>query len=143
MKSINIAINKADVFEAVSLNADYSSTNVDDLKRISTLDVDKDILTRFWKETGGNISEKLKTFISIISFSEDIINVVLEVSNAYDDTLTSSVETDLYAAIVAGITAKWFSFTLRDLHQEWEEQMEKLFNRIISKLCYRKRPVRP
>lgn len=143
MKSINIAINKSDVFEAVSLNADYSSTNVEDLKRISTLDVDKDILTRFWKETGGNISEKLKTFISIISFSEDIINVVLEVSNAYDDALTSSVETDLYSAIVAGITAKWFSFTLRDLHQEWEEQMEKLFNRIISKLCYRKRPVRP
>ena len=68
--------------------------------------------------------------------------MTLEVSNAYDDSLSASIKEDLFAAVVKGVIARWFRVTFPEKTGEWWNDSETLLSRAFAKLCFRKRPRR-
>ena len=143
MKIIKINISKSAIFKDVSLNTAYAEAgNASDSNRIQTIDDDKSYLDRAFSEIVGWITDRLRQFLQDYKSIDGDVQFILEVSGSYDDSLTSTVESDLREAIAAGVTAAWFRFTCPSLVKEWQELRETILNRVISKLCYRKKPVR-
>ena len=146
MKFIKIFIAKADVFKEVSLNTAYtgakSATENGLFDRVATINADSPILSRFWVQACGEVTEKLKGMIVASESFSEALSVSLELSGAYDDSLTPSVEADLSAAIAAGVTARWMRLSFPDKASEWEAQSAHLLHRAFAKLCHRKKPTR-
>ena len=143
MKIIKINISKSAIFKDVSLNTVYAEAgNASDSTRIQTIDDDKSYLDRAFSEIVGWITDRLRQFLQDYKSIDGDVQFILEVSGSYDDSLTPTVESDLREAIAAGVTAAWFRFTCPSLVKEWQELRETILTRVISKLCYRKKPVR-
>lgn len=146
MKNIEISISKSSIFEDVSLKSEYAGFKSPDKEalypRVSTIDADENILSGFWLEMCGRISEILKDFITVSSISSSSWKFSMEVSGAYDDTFTPSVNNDIQSSLSTGILARWFKFTFPERAAEFQQESETLLNRVISKLCHRRRPVR-
>lgn len=146
MKNIIIKLNKTDTFEQVSLTSAYAGakceTDAASFERIATQEADARFLGQMWKEMCGLITERLRSFISASSLTDEEFSVTLELSSSYDDSLTPSVVTDIQACMVAGIIARWFQFSLPEKADEWTTNLDTIINRVIGKLCHRKRPIR-
>lgn len=146
MKNVPIKINKAEIFERVSLSSAY--TGAKDIKdpaiydRVATINEDETLLTGFWQETCGIITEKLREFILSIEDSADELSITMELSGSYDEALTPSVVEDLKGVLTTGIAGRWFRFTYPEKAADWLSQSSTLLNRAFSKLCYRKKPTR-
>lgn len=143
MIKIEIIVEKSAVFDIVALNSAYGDASASDkTDRIITLQSDDGLLSGFWRERCGMVTEKLRGFITASTLSADRMNLTLELSSAYDEALTDSMKEDLFKSITSGVTAAWFRFTLRDRAEEWERQSAELLDRAFSKLCHRKKPLR-
>ena len=143
MRKVVININKSDILDTVALNSAYVSTDKEHTgERVETIETDNSILTRFWSEMCGNVTEKLRNFIFTGAVNLESMKLELELSNAYDESLTPSVINDLSAAMVAGVTARWFQFRFHDRYEEWDNRSAQLLDRAFSKLCHRKKPTR-
>ena len=146
MKNLNFSFEKTGILEEVSLNTAYAGAKSEEEKpifdRVATCDSDEVLLLKFWREMYGMITDRLRSFILSSDFSDAAFSITLELSGAYDDSLTPSVKNDLYAAIVAGITSRWFAFVCPAKAVEWKTESERLFDSVVSKLCHRRRPVR-
>ena len=143
MRKVVITINKSDILDTVALNSAYISTDKEySGERVETIETDNSILTRFWSEMCGNVTEKLRNFIFTGTVNLESMKLELELSNAYDESLTPSVVNDLSAAMVAGVTAQWFQFRFHDRYEEWDNRSSQLLDRAFSKLCHRKKPTR-
>lgn len=146
MKEIEIIFNKAKILDEVSLNSEYvgsKSTEPDDIyDRIATVEADTLLLSRFLAEMYGNVTEKLREFISKSGSAGEDFTLTLELSNAYDDSLTHSVKEDLFTAVAKGVAARWFRFTMPDRATEWLNESEALLTRAHTKLCFRRKPLR-
>lgn len=146
MKNININIDKSIIFRDVSLNSAYAGAkNTSEngfFERVATIEADEELLSHFWTDMCGLITDRLRAFVTSAEQKEDSLHLTLEVSGSYDDSLTPSVISDLFAAMTAGISARWFSFTFPQQTTDWKIQSNELLNRVIGKLCHRKRPTR-
>lgn len=147
MKYIEFSIDKADTLDNVSLNTAYTGAKAEDSQgiydRVATVDEDNRLLSGFWKNACGQLLDTLRTFVYASDLSDTAFHLTLEVSGNYDDNLTGSLCDDIAATLAAGVTARWFTFTASAKAPEWEEQGRRLLQRVVSKLCHRKRPVRP
>ena len=146
MKEIKIIFNKTEIYDEVSLNSAYAgaknATGEDIYERVATVDADRELLSRFLTEMYGKVSERLREFIVESEEREDEILVTLEISGAYDDSLTPSVRSDLFGAMAKGVASMWFRFTSPSRSAEWLAESDSLLSRAYSKLCYRKKPLR-
>lgn len=146
MKILNISIKKAEILEEVALAAAYSGAKTEAAEgffdRVATIEDDSGILSRFWTLICGRVADKLKNFITASEISGDSLSLTLELSGAYDDTLSPSVKSDLFSAMASGVTAKWFRITFPARAPEWEDQSAELLERALSKLCHRLPPQR-
>lgn len=146
MKEIKLVISKTEVLKSVSLNSEYTGAgafvDVTLYDRVTTAEVDEALLHRFWLEMAGEVMEKLQPFIVNSSLDDNGLTLTLEVSGSYEDSFTPSVLTDLAAAFSAGISGRWFRLTCADQSLEWIQQSFNLLDRVVSKLCFRRRPVR-
>lgn len=146
MKNIAISLIKASVLEEVALNTAYTGVKTDAEKgffdRVATIDEDEELLSRVWKKVCGEVIEKLKQYISAINIKDESMELSLEMSGAYDDTLTPALITDIKDAVAAGVTAGWFSFSCPEKAKDWENMKAGLLTNAFSKLCSRKKPVR-
>lgn len=147
MKILTIIITKDNVFEDVSLASAYTGAKTDDdsgvnFNRIATIDADNNLLSRFWIQACGIVTDKLKSFIMASEINENSIKLTLELSGAYDDSMSPSVEKDVFSAMTAGVTAQWFAITFPERTKEWDEKSAALLNRAFAKLCHRRRPKR-
>lgn len=146
MKNIEIIISKTEVLEKVSLESAYTGAKTDQddrfYDRVATIDADKELLSGFWIESCGKITDKLREFIRSSVNNELALTLNLEISNAYDEALTPSVKEDLRGVLLYGIIGRWFRFTFPERSAEWLAQSSDLLERACSKLCHRSRPVR-
>lgn len=146
MKQIDIEIKKTAVMTEVSLASAYagakSGNETRNFSSVATVKEDEALLERFWNDTCGEIASVLKEFVVTAIFSGDSFILRLELSEAYDDVMTPSVESDLFSSLGAGVTARWFEFSLPEKASEWKERSETLLQRAHRKLCYRRRPQR-
>ena len=146
MKNFVINISRKSIFDRVSLNSEYAGakTNADDdfYRRVATVSDDEVILSGFWTELCGETIRKFQNFLKESTTEEETLILGFEMSNAYDESLTPSVESDISNALSAGMSARWFQFTDPTRAQEWRKESEALLERAFEKLCHRKRPVR-
>ena len=146
MKEILININKKEILDEVSLNTAYAGAKTQGeagiFERVAAIEADEALLSKFWLEMTGQLAETLQGFIKSAEHSQTALKLNLETSGAYDESLTPSLVEDVKAALAAGITQRWFTYTLPSRAEEFCRNSELLLKRIISKLCHRKKPVR-
>lgn len=132
--------------ELVSLNSAYAGgkcgANGDFFEKVATVKEDETILDRFFTELCALITDRFKEFIIASSLISGNFTMELEVSGAYDHSLTPSVIDDVTTAIVAGITARWFKYTYPERAGEWDIQASTLLSSAYAKLCHRRKPSR-
>ena len=146
MKNISINISKSTILNSVSLNSEYTGAKSTDpgkeYDRVATVKEDEMLLTGFWLEICGLISEKFKDLITKYEISDTMLNMKMELSNAFDDALHASIVTDITNAIVAGVTGRWFKVTAPEKSEEWLDNSNSLLNQAAAKLYHRKKPIR-
>ena len=86
--------------------------------------------------------EKFQSLITASVVNDEKMSLNLELSSAYDESVTESMIADIYSAIAAGITARWFRVAYPEKAEEWQLQSKDLLNRASSKLFYRQKPRR-
>ena len=146
MKKISFSIAKSTILENVALNSAYAGAKADDntvvFDKVATIREDDTLLSNFFMEMCALLIDKLKAFIASSSLEDSRLDVTLELSNAFDESLSSSIIKDLSAAVSIGVTAHWFRYTLPARAGEWEKLADDCLSRAISKLCQRRRPTR-
>lgn len=146
MKQLIIRLPKDSIFTEVSLASSYagvkSCAEDSDYSRIATVTEDSELLERFWTDACGEVASVLKEFTVDTVFTEEGFELNLELSSAYESAMTPSVERDLFSSVAAGVTARWFRFTLPDKAEEWEIRSDELLTRAHRKLCSRRKPIR-
>lgn len=147
MKQINISFSPQEVFAEIALQSAYAGVKNGDSSRffdkVATAKSDEALLNRFLTEMAGVIADHLKAFVVDYSCSPASFSISLEVSGAYDDSLTLSVTSDLFAALSAGVTARWFALAYPEKASEFSAKTDALLSRVYSKLYSRKKPARP
>lgn len=146
MKNIQISLNKTEIFNKVSLNSAYTGAKANGengfYDRVATIEADNTLLSGFWTEMCGIVTEKLRDLILSTESDRETFSLTLSLSNAYDDALTPSVNEDISNAFSTGICGRWFRFTYPDKASEWLAQSSDCLNRAFSKLYFRKKPTR-
>lgn len=145
MKKLTLTINRDTILDRVAINAAYAgakSTAEASFTRVATVAADRLILSSFFTEMTGEFLQTLQTFVARSDTKEGSLSIVLELSNSYDDSLTPSVASDVETLFVAGVLQRWFLLSCPERAGERAEEKERLFNRIIGKLCLRRRPTR-
>ena len=159
MKIITLSFSKAEIFQQVALATAYTgakaeppnnNTNTSDklisagqlFDRVATINSDSSILSTIYTQVCGEVQDKFKTFITAVDTSLEALTLTLELSGAYDDSLTESVKGDIFEAMVAGITAGWFRYSLPSAVTDLENRCSQLLSRAFAKLCHRRKPDR-
>ena len=115
-------VNRKDVYTEVDKTTDYTGSKLNDTEqgareRIAVTGGDLQNLSRFWEETCAVANERLKEmFVEGSVPSAENYTVTLQVSMAYDQGLTPSVEASLRSFFISNITGKWYVFKIGRAH---------------------------
>ena len=146
MKNIAISVTKSEILDEVSLHTAYMGVKTEAgenlYQRVAIVNEDCDLLERVWNEKCGSLIEYLKDFIVISESIGSSLSFTLEVSGSYDESMTPSLKSDIFEAMVSGVTAGWLRYSFPEKQNEWEDKFIQLMQRALTKLCHRKRPVR-
>lgn len=148
MKIININISRGEIDAELSKITAYTgakspTADLDrDYDRIATVDEDAAMLNRYWHNAGNTLADCLKGFITGYRIDDSSMALTLEVSGAFDESLTPSVEGDLKSFAAAAMARAWFAITLPDRAAEWEAESSRLLRDASRKLYHRRRPER-
>ncbi len=151
MITIALQINKSEVYEEVAKTTRYTGAKMvgDDTAydRIFTTDEDKKMLERFWIESANGATEQLKPFLSELSDNSETNNaesysIKLDMSSAFDTTLTGSIQTSLYSYFVMMIVSKWYKFTNKAEAESFATDASDAMDDVMRKLYWRKKPTR-
>lgn len=110
--------------------------------RVATVEEDCQLLERYCDVACSELLEKIKEFVTEVDFSGESINLTLETSGFYDDSLTPSLQTDLFAYLVASISMRWFRITLPERAAGEEMEAARMLEKALSKLYHRRKPER-
>jgi hypothetical protein len=107
-------------------------------------------LERFWVETCNAVTEQLKPFITKIdaqpiSHGIDLTrnyNVTLELSSAFDVSLTEAIETSLFSFFVASIVSKWYALSNKSETEGMVAEAVAIMDSVKKMIYHRKRPTR-
>lgn len=152
---IELSVNKANVYDEVAKTTSYTGLKMmqeDEgaYKRIFTTDEDRLLLERFWVETCNVATEQFKPFIVSISaqpISHGIdltrnYEVALELSSAFDSSLTQSIETTLHSFFVFSIVSKWYVFANKPEAEGSAVEAVGLLESVKKMIYSRKKPQR-
>lgn len=148
MKIIRIDINRSEVEAELSRITAYTGVkgtpggSVEEVDRIATVDADSALLHRYWHNAAGILAEQLKEFITSADTGGSEMKITLEVSGAYDDSLTPSVKEGLFSFVVSSMAKRWFLITCPEKAAEWDAESTRLLREIASKLYFRRKPKR-
>lgn len=150
MITITLDISKAAVYGEVAKTTAYTGAKMADDKeaydRIFTTEEDSKMLDRFWDEAASLATGAMKRFVVEVGGTTSGgvagYNVVLELSGSYDEILTPSVEKSLFSYFVNSIVGKWDSISNKGDVARYEGEATEALRDVVSKLCYRKKPVR-
>lgn len=146
MKILSIIFNKTDILKEVSLASAYSGAKAEApeslFERVATVEEDNELLSRLWTQAGAAILDKFKAFIISSEISDFQISFSMELSSAYDDSLSDSIKSDIFAAFIAAIMALWCKYSWPEKSSGWDVEARDLLARAFSKICHRRRPYR-
>lgn len=123
-----------------------AGTGEDDaLDRIATVDEDQEELMRFWNESRAEIARALMQMLVFEGMAEDgdTYEVILNVTEDFDDALLPGMEHGLFSYFVQSITAKWFLYTNKQEAGGYAEIGKALLDDVRQKAFYKKAPKRP
>ena len=142
MKTITLTLSKRDIFNEIGKSTAYTGAKSDSdannllYDRVATVEEDCQLLERYCDVACSEFLEEIKEFVTEVDFSGESINLTLETSGFYDDSLTPSLQTDLFAYLVASISMRWFRITLP------EREAARMLEKALSKLYHRRKPER-
>lgn len=112
--------------------------------RISTVDEDESHLERFWEECRGDLCQELIGLVTHEGIvNDDVYELRLDVSRAFDDAQLPSMRQSLFSYFVHGITAKWYVYTNKKESGDYADKAITLLDDIHRKAVFKKKPVRP
>ena len=106
-------------------------------ERVATVEEDADLFARYWRDACAIVAERLKQFVGRRVWREEL-SLNLEVSGAFDDSLSPSVETAVFSVIAAPLSARWFRLSMKEKAEEWEEEASRLLAEIERMLFHRR-----
>lgn len=146
MKYINISVKNSDLYAEIAKTTAYAGAKSPEgetvFDRVATVGQDEELLARYRLSAASSLVDHLRAFVTGADFAGDSINLKLEVSGAYDDTLTASVATDAFNYLVSDISARWFRITMPGKSSEYEADARASLSELTRKLYHRKRPQR-
>lgn len=150
METITIKVFKNDVYEEVAKATDYTGSKLidgDETARDRILAADEDLaeLSRFWEESVLSVNENFKEMLVSGKTFKELSSYVaeIEVSRAFDKTLTESVESTLRSYFIASIIGQWFKFANKGEAKDYFMQAAELLETAERLLYSRKKPILP
>lgn len=149
METIEIRIERKDVYEEVAKTTDYTGSKLiesDEGARDRILSTDEDLKTlgRFWEESVAVANDRLKgMYVEGSLPSAEVYEATLEVSVAFDKALVPSVRAALRSYFIKSIVGKWYRFTNKSESGDYFAEAGMMMEDAMRKLYSRKRPRRP
>lgn len=148
MKTLEINISRTDIDRELSKITAYTgvkspiATDLKTFDRIATVDEDAALLDRYWQTAANTLADRLKDFITAYLIGNDSLALTLEVSGAFDDSLTPSIAGDIRDYMTADMLRAWFAITLPDRVSDWHSEADRLLRDLSRKLHHRRPPRR-
>lgn len=148
METITLNVDKARVWDEVAKTSGYTGDKMTDAdenayERILITDEDQKSLQRFWEEAVAVANEQLKEMLETASPMNSDYNVVLRVSNSYDQVLNASVQAALTSYFISAIVGRWYKFSNKAEADSYLAEAAAMMEDVLRKLYSRKRPRRP
>lgn len=152
METITIQIFQHDVYDEVAKATDYTGAKLidgDEKARDRILAADDDLATldRFWEESVMATNERFKQILvsgTTRQFADKTVyEGILEVSRAFDKTLTESIQSTIRSFFIASIIGQWFKFANKGEASDYFAQGAELIEAAERMLYSRKRPALP
>lgn len=148
MPTINIRIDREEVWEEVAKTAAYTGDKLGDAdegaySRIMLTDEDRESLERFWEEVAATADDRLRDVIESPRSTRGDYDVDVRTSVNYDPTLNLGVKGALTAYFTAAVTARWFKLCNKDEAADYMAYAEAMMQEARRMLYSRRAPQRP
>lgn len=147
MKTLILRATEAEILEKVGGITAYAGvkepTAGDDgrlFDRLSIADEDSALLRRFMLAAFSEALERLKDFAVGSSSVAMVLELRLEVSESYDESLTPAVGESFRLYLAAAVLWHWLRLAWPDRAGEWAEEAQKHLLNIERNLYHRRRP---
>lgn len=147
MIGITLTINKEVVYGEVAKTTSYTGAKMQEdegaYERIFTTDEDKSMLERFWNECRITVAGALKKVLDSETETDGVYSLSLELSSAFDEALTESMQKSLFSFFVMAIAAKWYAFTNKGEVTGYAAEAAVYLEDVAKKAFFKRKPVRP
>lgn len=144
-KTINISVIQEEVLDEVAKTTAYiGSKKVVQREgaydRIFVTTEDKQMLERFYNEGCNAVTNLSRRFVT--SVGEGDYTLTLSVSNRFDGTLTSSIQSSIGSFLVNYILGKWCEIVDGDSAKKYSDAAAALLQDIKEKVFFKTKPSR-
>lgn len=151
MKTLEISISREAVMAAVAEAALFTGHRLPAsendpaeirVERVRTAANDSLLLARYWEEAASILAIRLKDHLLKSDFGGESLEIILSLSNSYDDTQTPSLRASLFSFMENAIIARWFRVTLPSESLLYSAEADRLLTEAERRLCHRLPPQR-
>ena len=144
MRTIDIYISKADVYEEVAKTTAYTgakqATDEGGFDKVFLSDAETEMLDRYWNEVCTDISLRLSEWI--VDVEPSSATITLAVADGFNDALTDSLTQAITSYFVTTLLYKWYSIAMPTLAEGMVAESITHIKRVTELVNQRKRPTR-
>lgn len=142
-----LTVDRRGVYDEVAKTTEYTGAKMDDelaYETVSTTEEDEVMLERFWDECKSALCNSLKRMLVKEEETKNgVYELTLELSSAFNNALTQSMQRSLFSFFVMNITAKWYAFTNKGEATGYATQAATCIEDIMRKALFKRKPERP
>ncbi|MDE6142681.1 MAG: hypothetical protein K2F94_01240 [Muribaculaceae bacterium] len=149
MKNIVLEVARSDVEEMVAQSTAYlgfkspgQADRGEWIDRVSMVDEDRTLLERFVSESFAMAVERLKEFVVDADCSGSRLRLTLEVSVAYDGSVTVAVSESFRSYLAASALGRWLRMSYPEKGAEFDAEAIAHLSTMERNLYHRRKPVR-
>lgn len=156
MQEISFGVIKNVVFDEVAKTTAYigAKNTLSDGKsaydQMFVTDADRNMIERFYRESADMVTNLLKRFVknvSVLSVGGNLdmgenYTLEVELSDRFDDNVTSSINSSMFSFFVNSMVAKWCEITANDKVKEYADTAAAALQDIKEKVFYKVAPTR-
>ena len=148
MKTLLLTVGREDVYSEVEKTTEYTGAKMMHADkgahdRLSVTEADRELLSRFFDEAAGVVTDECKRFVDEVTLDEAGYEARLSMSDSYDEHLSDSIRTSLRNFFVAAVIAKWCKIVGSDAGAAYSADATAAMLDVRSKIFNRKRPQKP
>ena len=148
MKTLLLTVGREDVYSEVEKTTEYTGAKMMPADegahdRLSVTEADRELLSRFFDEAAGVVTDECKRFVDEVTLDEAGYEARLSMSDSYDEHLSDSIRTSLRNFFVAAVIAKWCKIVGSDAGAAYTADATAAMLDVRSKIFNRKRPQKP